>query len=137
MIDGATEITDLDKTETNRAFVRTCAEEVLIKRRVEKLHDFIDDGLIQHDPEIADGIPALRSALENSFETGPALRYDSIHCVLAEGNFVLCMCEGAKNGVRAGLYDLYRVEGGKIVEHWNTIEAIPSRDRWKNENGKF
>ena len=34
-------------------------------------------------------------------------------------------------------YDLFRIENGKIVEHWDTIEEIPPRSEWKNQNGKF
>jgi predicted SnoaL-like aldol condensation-catalyzing enzyme len=35
------------------------------------------------------------------------------------------------------VYDLFRIADGKIVEHWDSIEAIPPRSEWKNENGKF
>jgi len=33
--------------------------------------------------------------------------------------------------------DIYRVQDGKIAEHWDTLEAIPPRSEWKNSNGKF
>lgn len=39
--------------------------------------------------------------------------------------------------LRNALFDLLRVESGKIAEHWDTIEANPARDQWKNPNGKF
>jgi predicted SnoaL-like aldol condensation-catalyzing enzyme len=34
-------------------------------------------------------------------------------------------------------YDLYRIQNGKIAEHWDTLETIPPRGEWKNSNGKF
>jgi hypothetical protein len=34
-------------------------------------------------------------------------------------------------------YDLYRIEKGRIAEHWDTLEPIPPRADWKNVNGKF
>jgi predicted SnoaL-like aldol condensation-catalyzing enzyme len=34
-------------------------------------------------------------------------------------------------------YDLYRIQNGKIAEHWDTLEHIPPRTEWKNSNGKF
>ncbi len=38
----------------------------------------------------------------------------------------------------AGHYDLFRDSGGgKLVEHWDTIKAVPARSEWKNNNGKF
>jgi predicted SnoaL-like aldol condensation-catalyzing enzyme len=39
--------------------------------------------------------------------------------------------------VPTAIYDLFRIENGKIAEHWDTLEAIPSRNQWKNSNGKF
>ncbi|MBL8942455.1 MAG: hypothetical protein JNK45_04875, partial [Myxococcales bacterium] len=63
--------------------------------------------------------------------------YTRVHRVLAEGNFVLVMSEGEYGGVATAFYDLFRVEGGKIAEHWDTIEPIPARESWKNPNGKF
>jgi predicted SnoaL-like aldol condensation-catalyzing enzyme len=33
--------------------------------------------------------------------------------------------------------DLFRIEKGRIAEHWDTLEAIPPRDQWQNSNGKF
>ena len=137
MLEGATEIVDLDKTEANRAFVRAFVDEVLVRRRIDRLEEYLDDDLIQHNPQIADGVAALRSALEVSANGGFAIEYDQTHRVLAEGNFVLCMSEGRRDGLHASFYDLFRVADGRIVEHWDTIESIPLRSEWKNENGKF
>ena len=65
------------------------------------------------------------------------MRYERVHKVLGEGNFVLTVCEGTLGEEHVAFYDLFRVEQGKIAEHWETIEAIPPRDQWQNQNGKF
>lgn len=137
MLDGATAITDLDKTEENRELVRDFAEKVLVGRHLDLLEAYIDDELIQHNPETADGVAALRATMEATVNVDPLIRYDQVHRVLAEGNFVLCMSEGYKAGAHTSFYDLFRVAGGKIREHWDTIETIAPRSEWKNENGKF
>ena len=137
MLDGATEIVDLDKTEANRAFVRAFVDEVLVRRRLDKLEKYLDGDFMQHNPQIADGVAALRSALEVTENGSFTIQYDQIHRVLAEGNFVLCMSKGKRDGVHSSFYDLFRVAEGRIAEHWDTIEAIPPRSEWKNENGKF
>ncbi|AAV94055.1 nuclear transport factor 2 family protein [Ruegeria pomeroyi] len=137
MLDGVTQITDLERTEANRALVRDFAQRVLVGRQLDFLGSCVDDGLIQHDPEIADGRAAYRAALEAVTNGQPRLHYTRLHRVLAEGNFVLCMCEGERDGVHSSFYDLFRVENDTIIEHWNTIEAIAPRNEWKNENGKF
>ena len=65
------------------------------------------------------------------------MKYDRIHRVLGEGNFVLVVSEGSLAGNHTSFYDLIRVADGKIAEHWDTIETIPAREKWKNDNGKF
>lgn len=138
MVDGPTEATDLDRTEANRELVRSFVDEVCIGRRLDRLAQFIDeDDFTQHSPHIADGLPALRAAMEATADNGGAAEYRRLHRLLAEGNFVLAVSEGARDGVHSAFYDLYRIAGGKIVEHWDTVEAIPPRDEWKNDNGKF
>lgn len=65
------------------------------------------------------------------------MKYDRIHKLLGEGNFVLVTSEGSFGGNHTAFYDLFRVENGKIAEHWDTMETIPDRSEWKNSNGKF
>jgi predicted SnoaL-like aldol condensation-catalyzing enzyme len=65
------------------------------------------------------------------------MSYDRIHMVLGEGNFVLVVSEGHLAGAHTAFYDLFRVADGKIAEHWDVIQAIPPREEWKNDNGKF
>ena len=137
MLDGSTEITDLDKTNLNRDLARRFAEEVLVEGQTDLLDTYVGDGLIQHNPDLADGIGAFRSALEATENGARHIQYHKVHRVLAEGNFVLCMCEGSKGGAHSSFHDLFRFRDGMIVEHWDTIEAIAPRQDWKNENGKF
>ncbi|MEM9496371.1 MAG: nuclear transport factor 2 family protein [Pseudomonadota bacterium] len=137
MLDGATEIRDLDQTDANRALVRDFAETVLVGRNHGSMERHVADHLIQHDPDIADGRACYLSALGAYRNGQPRRRYDVVHKVLAEGNFVLCMSEGFRDQVHSSFYDLFRVSSGRIVEHWDTIEAIAPRSEWKNTNGKF
>ena len=138
MVDGPTEATDLARTEINREIVRSFIDDVLVNGRLEKLEHYIDDErYIQHNPRIPDGLSTLRSALKTTSDKDITIRYDQIHRVLAEGNFVLAVSEGSLGGVHSAFYDLFRVAEGELVEHWDTIEAIPPRIDWKNDNGKF
>ncbi len=137
MIDGETEITDLEKTESNRALVKEFAEQVLVGLDLERMPEFVSEDLVQHDPDGNDGLKALREQLLAQDGKRSPRRYNQVHRVLAEGNFVLCQCEGEKSGIHSGIYDLYRVQDGRIAEHWSTVETIPPRGEWKNDNGKF
>jgi predicted SnoaL-like aldol condensation-catalyzing enzyme len=65
------------------------------------------------------------------------VKYDRVRMVLGEGNFILVVAEGGFGGRPTAYYDMYRIQGGKIAEHWDVFEAIPSCADWKNSNGKF
>lgn len=70
-------------------------------------------------------------------EKGIKMVYNTNHLILGEGNFVLSVSEGTLGGVHTSFYDLFRVENGKIAEHWDTIESITPVDKALNGNGKF
>lgn len=135
---GEKESNEKHKTEANRQLVRQFVEGVLIEHQTDRIEEFVAaDSFIQHSPVIADGIDALRDALCAESLLGLMIQYHKLHKVLAEGNFVLSISEGYLDGVHCAFYDLFRVEENKLVEHWDTIEAIPPVSEWKNTNGKF
>ena len=97
---------------------------------------FIDgDNYTQHNSDIADGLDGLGVALEAMAAQGITVKYNKVHKVVAEGNFVLTMSEGTFGNKPTAFYDLFRVDGGKIVEHWDILSEIPAESA--NDNGKF
>jgi predicted SnoaL-like aldol condensation-catalyzing enzyme len=60
-----------------------------------------------------------------------------VHRVLGEGNFVLVVSEGTFGDRDTSFYDLFRVQSGKIAEHWDVVEEAPAKSESKNTNGKF
>ncbi len=138
MIDGETTCKDLDKTQANKTLVRSFVDDILVNGRMQKLAGYYDgDNYIQHNPLIPDQLSGLGKALGEWAKQGITMKYDKIHNVLGEGNFVLVVSEGHLAGKHNSFYDLFRVENGKIAEHWDTIEEIPTKENWKNNNGKF
>lgn len=138
MIDGPTDSADLEKTGINKNLVQSFVENILVNGRLGDLAAYFDgNNYIQHNPQIADQLSGLGAALDAMAKAGVRMKYDRVHKVLGEGNFVLVVSEGTFAGKHTSFYDLFRVENGKIAEHWDTIETIPSRAEWKNGNGKF
>lgn len=95
------------------------------------------ESYIQHNTGIADGVSGLNAALGALAEQGIAMVYDEVHLVLAQGNFVLAVSEGTFGGAPTSYYDLWRVENGKIAEHWDVMETIAEESTWQNQKGKF
>lgn len=138
MTDGSAEIKDVNKTAANKKLVRAFVEDILVKGKMDKLAGYFNgDQYLQHNPQIGDGLSGLGAALKALAEQGITMKYNRIHKVLGEGNFVLVISEGSFAGKPTSFYDLFRVEGGKISEHWDTMETIPAKAEWKNKNGKF
>lgn len=137
-IDGTTEISDLDKTEENRELVENFLYDVMQGNNPDKTADYFDgDTYIQHNTAIADGVSGLNEALTALAEQGIQMIYDETHMILAQGNFVLAVSEGTYGGEPTSYYDLWRVEDGKIAEHWDVMETIADESTWQNQNGKF
>lgn len=137
-IDNLAPVHDLDKTEANREVVKNFLHDVMMGKAPEKTPEYFDNGkYIQHNTGIADGLDGLGAALAALAEQGIQMIYDTVHQVLAQGDMVLAVSEGTFGGAPTAYYDLWRVENGKIAEHWDVMETIADKSTWQNQNGKF
>lgn len=137
-IDGTMEIKDLHKTEETREVVKNFLYDVMQGNHPEKTADYFDgDTYLQHNTGIADGLSGLGAALAALAEQNIQMVYTTVHQVLAQGNYALAVSEGTFGGKPVSYYDLWRVENGRIAEHWDVMETIADKSAWQNENGKF
>jgi predicted SnoaL-like aldol condensation-catalyzing enzyme len=136
-VDGPTDVADRDKTEENRELVRAFKETVTVQLKFDQVDRFIQDGkYAQHASKVGDGIARMKSRVADVAKPSriPVLnprRY------VADGNFVLALVEANAEGGPTANYDLFRVENGRIVEHWDVLSRIPPREQWKNSNGPY
>ena len=137
-IDGFTEIKDLDKTEENKTLIKQLLNDVFMGANPNKITDYIStEQYVQHNPGIKDGLAGLGEALKTLAEAGMPMVVEKNHIVLGEGNFVLSVSEGIFMKEKVAFYDLFRIEDGKVVEHWDTIQQLMPEEEAKNTNGKF
>jgi predicted SnoaL-like aldol condensation-catalyzing enzyme len=135
--DGPTEVTDLDQTEANKALAVALVRDVLMGEDPSRITDYISsESYAQHNPFIADGLEGIVAAVEALTAQDNMFVYTDIHAVLGEGNFVLTVSEGQWNGTTNAFYDLFRMEDGMIVEHWDVIQPVPT-EGLANTNGMF
>lgn len=136
-IDGTLEKKDVDKEET-RKVAEGFVGDVLRGENPDMLTSYFDgDKYIQHNTAIADGLSGLGAALEAMAKQGIQMIYNKTHFVLADGDYALAVSEGTYGGNPTSYYDLFRIENGKIAEHWDVMETIADEATWKNQNGKF
>jgi predicted SnoaL-like aldol condensation-catalyzing enzyme len=135
--DGPTAVKDLDQTEANKALARALVEDVLMGKNPNKITEYISaETYHQHNPDIKDGLQGIVEAVEYLTSQNNMFQYTKIHKVLGEGNFVLTVSEGKWNNTNNVFYDLFRIENGKVVEHWDVIQPIPT-EGLANDNGMF
>lgn len=115
--DGPSEVQDLAATHSNR----------------ETIDQLYAKGLIPNDQGIIAGYFANNAVIHrtnsNDFInhlTRSAIRYSEVHRVIADGNFVFVLAEAKLNGQSYALYDLYRLDEGVIVEHWDSRRKVPN-----------
>lgn len=138
MIDGVSKVSDIEKTAENKKIIKGFTEDVLQGKNPSKISEYISaKQYIQHNPGVKDGMNGLAEAIEKLQKAGMPLKYSKVHKILGEGNFVLVVAEGEFLKKHVAFYDLFRIENGKIVEHWDVVEEIPEKNKWKNKNGKF
>jgi predicted SnoaL-like aldol condensation-catalyzing enzyme len=134
LTDGPTAVTDLDKTETHKVQVKRLFD-ALIHGTPEQAGAAVQANFApdyqQHNPMAADGLKGFMAAMPTEQWV-----FKKQHKVLGEGNFVLSISEGTRRGKPVVFYDLLRFEGGKIVEHWDVIQEIPTQGL-ANNNSMF
>ncbi|MEM6724972.1 MAG: hypothetical protein AAF598_13110 [Bacteroidota bacterium] len=136
-IDGPTEVTDLDKTEENKELVRKLIQDALMEGgNPENLPKYISsEQYIQHNKDVPDGLDAF---LKLATQPNPPLRYKRIVLMVGQGNFVATLSEANWKDDQIdqdyAQVDIFRIENGKVVEHWDNVEPVP--DTHVN-SGKF
>lgn len=136
-VDGATEVTDLHLTESNKEVVRRLLTEAFSENPTAPMSDFIsDETYINHNPDAPDGLDALVEMDRTSRAAGQALYYKEIHKIIGQGNFVVSFAHQIWNNIDYAAFDIFRLENGMIVEHWDNVETLPAAGDLVN-SGKF
>lgn len=136
-VDGPTEVTDLDKTEENKELVRNLLKDGLMRGgNPENLSKYIStEQYIQHNKEVPDGLEHFQKLA--SAPNRP-LNYEEIVLMVGQGNFVATLSKANWNDGKLNQdyaqVDLFRIENGKVVEHWDNAEPVPENDV---NSGKF
>ena len=106
------------------------------KKVREAFETWVDPGYIQHNPMAQTGRDAAVNFLEPFFATHPDIHY-TIARVIADGNLVAVHSHGVFSPGDRGIavVDILRVEGCKVMEHWDVVQPVPEKSA--NTNGMF
>lgn len=112
--------------EENKKLVLDLYQEIFGDKNIDAVDKYIGDPYIQHNPSVADGREALREALKVWFKDAPKEKIDVQH-IGADGNFVYIHTKSTRANKTYSVMDIFRVEGGKVVEHWDVIQEVPAK----------
>lgn len=136
-VDGPTTPVDLDLTEGNKALVADFIRVVLTEGKAEAITDFVStERYTQHNPRIADGLEGLGAFLESLASEGASMAYRETYRIIGSGDMVAALSRVDLAGTEMAVIDLFRIEEGRIVEHWDVMEPVPPADELVN-SGKF
>ena len=126
----------LADAEANKQAVLEFYDKALNQKDFEAASKYFGPRYIQHNPGAPDGIEGFKAFIALRKEKFPNAKGE-IKRVFADGDYVILhvhsMREPGERGV--AVVDIFRLENGKIVEHWDVVQPIP--EKTANNNGMF
>lgn len=117
---------------SNKEIVTSFYEAVFRDHRVEEgFAKYVGDRYVQHNPLVPDGAAAAIGFFVPFFAANPHAR-NEIKRVAADGDLVWLHVHSRQNvndpnDRGRAIVDIFRVEDGKIVEHWDVIQPVPAQ----------
>ena len=122
--------------EQNKRTVLDFYDKGLNQKDFEAASRHFGDRYVQHNPNAADGPAGFKGFVQFLKDKFPQSRSD-VKRTFAEGEYVIVHVHAVREpGTRgSAIIDIFRLENGKIVEHWDVVQPIP--EKAANANGMF
>ena len=126
-----------DQVEENKKIIRDWHELAINQRKPEEaVAKYIGPNYRQHNPGAGNGPEPFIAAVKGLTKTFPELSMETKR-IIAEGDFValhshLILKPGDRG---SAVVDIFRLENGKIVEHWDVVQEVPEKSA--NDNTMF
>lgn len=125
--------------EQNKAVVVAFMETAFNAHRIDEAFErYVGPTYIQHNPRVPDGREASRRGLTMLVTNNPLLRIE-IKRTLADGDLVAVHFHQKRTPEVIGeaIVDIFRLENGRVVEHWDVVEPVVPPAEVRNPNTMF
>ncbi|MCH1988475.1 nuclear transport factor 2 family protein [Achromobacter xylosoxidans] len=125
-----------EQEAANKAAVLAFYEKGLNQKDADAALRYLGDRYVQHNPNAADGPGGFRKFVAFLRDKYPQSRSE-IKRVFTDGDYVILHVHAVREpGTRGNaIIDIFRLEKGRIVEHWDAVQPIPEQSA--NGNGMF
>jgi predicted SnoaL-like aldol condensation-catalyzing enzyme len=126
-----------DQLEANKRIVREWNDLAINQREPEEaVAKYLGPNYRQHNPGAGDGPEPFIAAVKGFAQTFPEFRMEPKR-IIAEGDIVVLHSHLIREPDDRGraVVDIFRLENGKIVEHWDIVQEVP--ETAKNNNTMF
>ena len=125
-----------EKLEANKKAVVEFYNKAINEKDFEAARKYMGGKYIQHNPNAADGPEGLKGFVNFLKDKFPNNRSE-IKRIFADGDYVIVHVHAVREpGTRGNaIIDIFKLENGKIVEHWDVVQPIPEKPA--NTNGMF
>ena len=127
---------DAKQMEENKKIIAEFYDAALNQKDFEKASKYLGSRYTQHNPVAADGPEGLKAFLAFLKDKFPNNRSE-IKRIFADGDYVIVHVHAVREpGTRGNaIIDIFKLENGKVVEHWDVVQEIP--EKAANDNGMF
>jgi predicted SnoaL-like aldol condensation-catalyzing enzyme len=134
----AAAVSSAQEEETNKRLVIEFYEKAINQKDYEAAAKYLGDEYVQHNPTAADGPEGLRGFIDFLRAQFPQ-QHNEIKYAYADGDTVILHVHSVRQpGTRGrAIVDIFRLENGKVVEHWDVIQDVPDPAEARNANGMF
>jgi len=112
---------------SNKTIVLEANKYLIGQQRIDLIDTYVSDHYIQHNPTLKDGKAGLRDALTYLKQfPQPGEKRSPVVRILAADDMVFLHLALTFGGKQLVVADLYRLDQGKLAEHWDAIQEQPA-----------
>jgi predicted SnoaL-like aldol condensation-catalyzing enzyme len=112
--------------EANKKMVTEFYQQLFGDKNPEVILKYVAEGYIQHNPSLPDGRDALYNAVKVWFKDAQKEKVD-FQRIAADGDLVYLHVRSKMGSKTVAVVDIFRIENGKIAEHWDVIQEVPEK----------
>jgi predicted SnoaL-like aldol condensation-catalyzing enzyme len=127
---------DAKQMEENKKIIAAFYDAALNQKDFDAASKYLGNRYTQHNPTAADGPEGLKAFIAFLKDKFPNNRSE-IKRIFADGDYVIVHVHAVREpGTRGNaIIDIFKLENGKVVEHWDVVQPIPEKPA--NNNGMF